>query len=258
MQKPQESEELSQPPTRQEGMTPADRWERQHRDYWHESFFAVEWSSASVIAGLEIPVVGGMVGLALDHSLEATIAMMEHPDPQLPMDRRHRVRPPREDAGHRPAHVPRPRCHPLRGHSTAASRAREAWASSIREIQHHPDRRLARLDLLWAGIPLAGRNLPDALERAIRSICDGVEQHDVASQEVNDVALSYRGRFLGRRQVHAIGPRRHAFRPARLRRPAPSLPARRPRQSHVPCSCRRPRTDPSVRPRPSPPFHIEE
>ena len=118
MEKPQVSEELSRPPTRQEGLTPAERQDLRELCYWNESIFPVEWSSASVIAGLEIPVVGGMVGLALDHSIEATdrddgasgSAISDGPTT------------PRSSSAGRMlaivrAHVPRPRRHPVRRRS---------------------------------------------------------------------------------------------------------------------------------------------
>ena len=48
MPKPQESEELSRPPTRLEGLTPAERRDLEELRYWHVSIFAIEYSNASI------------------------------------------------------------------------------------------------------------------------------------------------------------------------------------------------------------------
>ena len=56
------------------------------------------------------------------------------------------------------------------------------------------------------GIPLAGRDLIDALNVSIRSICDSARHHDLAKNEVDDVALSYRGRFLAVIRFTPSGP----------------------------------------------------
>ena len=66
------------------------------------------------------------------------------------------------------------------------------------------------------GVPLAGRELTDTLDVSIRSICEGCEQHDLAKNEVNDVALSYRGRFLAVIRFTPWDPGRDAVRYAAL------------------------------------------
>lgn len=177
-------------------LTAEQRWERR-QDYWSTSLFPVDWSDASIIAGLEFPIVGGLIRDAVDHAIATAVAMMQHPDTDLRW----------------PADV----AIVLRRKIAAIVRMTDAGTQVLRYDDDLPPlppekvlpgRRASRSQSLLfidgsiestccgLGTPLAGRDLSDALEDFLRTIVEAIERGLPASGEPEDVAISYRGRFL--------------------------------------------------------------
>jgi hypothetical protein len=187
---------MTQSTTRGDGLTPAERRAIDEQVYWETSLHLVEESSASVISGLELPVVGGMVAHALDHAIGTTIAMMQHPDEDLRWT----------------ADV----AHVLRGRILSVVRLTPGGVDAISfdtgplvlAERVVPGRRASRSSSIvfidgslespcyGLGIPLSGRDLAVVLDDVVRSTCDAMKHPDPAIDRLDDVAFSFRGRFV--------------------------------------------------------------
>jgi hypothetical protein len=194
------------PPAHPDAMTKAERRRLDDLNYWMSSFFIIGYASVPVMDGLAIPVVGGLEDMALDHSIVATVAMLQHPDATVRWA---------EDTAFVRA-----------GRLLAIVRALPGGAAVTRfdpitplpGETVKPGRRAPRSSsIFWVGgsleataqglgIPLDGRDLAVAMDDTIRSICDGVEDDDLATQDFDDMALSFRGRFLAAIRFMPAGP----------------------------------------------------
>ena len=184
---------MSQSTTSGDRLTPAERRAIAERTYWETSLHTVDSSGASVIAGLELPVVGDMVEEALDHAISTTIAMLQHPDDDL------------------------------RWTADVALVLRGKFLAIVRRTPHGvdvvgfdavpplpaervlPGRRASRASSILfidgslestgygLGMPLRGREVAVALDEAIRSTREAMQAPHAAR---DDVAISLRGRFL--------------------------------------------------------------
>ena len=178
-------------------LTAEQRWELHNQKYWQSALFPVEWSSASILAGLEFPVVGGRVGPTLDHAIATAVAMFEHPDPDLRWTADVSI--------------------VLASRIAAIVRMTDAGPQVLRFDDHLPPlppqkilpgRRASRshslifidgsLDSTCCGLgaPLAGRDLSVALEDLIRTIVETTGRRGPVGGEPEDAAISFLGRFL--------------------------------------------------------------
>jgi hypothetical protein len=83
MTQPEVNEDQPCSTSRRGDLTPAERYELQHRAFWASSICMIEDAKSSVISGLEFPVVGGMVNMALEHAIATAVSMTQHADDDL-------------------------------------------------------------------------------------------------------------------------------------------------------------------------------
>jgi hypothetical protein len=192
--------------TYRDSLAMAERHERKFRDWWASSLVEVEWSGASIITGVEIPIVGGLVGRALDYAIDLTVAMMDYPDAGLRWTGDTAAflgakvvavvrRTPRDIEVVRFDPIPpRPAQHFVAG-ERAPPRCR------IVRIDGSP-----RSTSSCQGIPLDGRELADTVDDAIRSLTEATPHHDPTDPSLDDVVLSYRAVFQGVVRYTTNGP----------------------------------------------------
>ena len=234
MEKPQVSEELTRPPTRLEGLTPAERRDLEElRGHWHVSIFAVEESIRLGDRRLAVP------GRRRDGR--------PGPGPRNP-DSRRDAGAPGSGSFDGPPTLPRPpgqgdrrhRCTRLclprdavRPDPAGAGRAGDARAPGSPELQHHLHRRVARFRRATAWGYRSPRPGPcHSAEDSIRSLLEYVERQHLPPQETDGRgvqfprARSWPSQSSRRRVRSSRGSICPICRPAPLtsRLPAPAFP----------------------------------
>jgi hypothetical protein len=196
MAKIKSEEQQSLSPIHRRDLSSQERWDLDRRRYWESAVFPLEWSSASLVDGLAVPVVGERLDIALDHSIKATIAMMEHRDPNLRWT---------DDTGF---FLDGTALAVVRNSSQGPMVTRFDPIASLPIEAIKPGRRASRRSsITWVdgsfesagyglGIPLERRDLDRVLEESIRSISEEMTDGERDSRQADDVMLTYRGRIL--------------------------------------------------------------
>jgi hypothetical protein len=194
-------------------MTLEEIREHERRAYWASSLYLVEEASRSLVNGVEVPVVGQDLDLALTYSIEAAGRMSKLDNP---VERwAHDVAfflggrllavlrmSPNGPLVTKFDSTTRPSIESERADCRAARKPTINWVDGSYESTGY-----------GASIPLDGRNLVDVLGTSIESVCENMRNPNPEFRETDDVVATFRGRILAAIRVSPDGPVVHRFEP---------------------------------------------
>jgi hypothetical protein len=208
MRNPAASENKTCLSRRRTAMTPEQVRELERRTYWQSTIFELECTSASLIDGLIVPIIGDRLQLTLDFAIRATAEMTQHPDAT-------------QRWTHDTVLFYRSRLVAV-VRATLDGIAITTFEANALPVTGHPGSLQSSIVLVdgsldsvayGVGIPLAGRALGDVLEESIKLISESIQNHDPDYRQDDDVALAFRGQILSVVRVSPEGPIVHRFGP---------------------------------------------